>query len=92
MVWKACISQPLLASRNSRGIKTTAIFLSMLIKSRLKGLRPFKTYTSPSPLKERDKKGESKRGEAPLQKKSSPSPCQGEGDTEDGVLKIKGVR
>jgi hypothetical protein len=32
---------------------------------------------------------EFKRGEAPLQKKSSPSPWQGEGDKGDGVKRIK---
>jgi len=30
---------------------------------------------------------EFERDEVPLQKKSSPSPCQGEGDTGDGVPK-----
>jgi len=56
-------------------------------------------------IMERDKKEESKRGEASkyiigsfrgtkslFRKKSSPSPYQGEGDTGDGVLKITGLR
>jgi len=58
--------------RNSRGLRAAAIFiyqnnrLKVFIKGRLKGLRPFKNYTSPSPLKERDTKGKSKRGSASL--------------------------
>jgi len=36
-------------------------------------------------FREENTKGELKRGEVPLKGKSSPAPCQGEGDKGDGV-------
>jgi len=48
------------------------------MKGRLKGRSPFKKQSSPSPLKERDTKRESKRGEASLAY-NSPSLSKGGG-------------
>jgi len=46
------------------------------------------------PFEEENIKGEFKRGEAPLQRKPSPSSYQGEGDKGDGVLNknLNGLR
>jgi len=51
----------------------------------IEGASPLQNLVPPS--KEKNIKGEFKRGEVPLQKKHSPSPYQGEGDKGDRVDK-----
>ena len=57
---------------------------------RIRGKNPF--LHNQFPFEEENIKGEFKRGEAPLQRKLSPSPYQGEGDKGDRVTKQKPKR
>jgi len=60
-------------------------------KPLLKNLLPLsllrKELQTESQREAKSQNREFERDEVPLQKKSSPSPCQGEGDTGDGVPK-----